>query len=78
MNLRSRRRASRVYRASVQQRTLEYVVYLVELNYHGPTPESPFQFTTGWRVVPEERPFTYTPPENLPKGFLSGEKLTRE
>ena len=67
-----------VYRANVEQRTPGYVVYLVELTYPGPTPDLPFRFTTGCRVTPQERPFKYTPPENLPKGFLSGEKLTME
>jgi PhoPQ-activated pathogenicity-related protein len=61
-----------VYRAKVEQKEVGYVIYFVELNYPGPTPETPFRFTTSCRVSPEEHPFEYTPPANPPKGYITG------
>lgn len=60
-----------VYRAAVAPKETGYVLYFVELVFPGPVPETPFTFTSGVLSAPKEPPFTYNPPANPPKGFLS-------
>jgi len=44
--------------------------YLIELVFPGPDNTS-FTFTTPVRIIPDVEPHKYTPPAELPKGFLS-------
>jgi len=60
-----------VYRAAVEKPESGFTGYFVELRYDGPTPETPFTFTSGIRTIPDVGVKTYTPPANPPKGFLS-------
>ncbi|MBI1317933.1 MAG: PhoPQ-activated pathogenicity [Candidatus Hydrogenedens sp.] len=61
-----------VYRANVQPKDEGYTFYFIELNYPGPHKDTPFRFTTGVRVTPQEMPFPYTPHDPQPKGFITG------
>ena len=60
-----------VYRATVAPPASGWISYFVELTFPGPTPETPFKFTSGVRAVPDTTPGTYKPPATPPKGFLS-------
>ena len=60
-----------VYRARVQSPANGWIAYFVELTFPGPTPETPFKFTSGVRIMPDTTPASYRPPANSPKGFLS-------
>ncbi len=48
-----------------------WTAYMVELTYPG-AGRTPLTVTTGIRVVPDTLPYTYTPPANPPKGFMTG------
>jgi len=60
-----------VYRATVTQPDSGWISYFIELTYPGPTPETPFKFTSGVRTMPDTTAATYTSVANPPKGFLT-------
>jgi len=62
------------YRANVAAPETGWTAYLIELTFPGPTPETPFKFTSGIRVVPDKCPGTFKPPSSIPKGFLTKNK----
>lgn len=47
-----------------------WTAQMVELTFAGPK-GTPLKYTTPIKVLPERLPFTYTPPANPPKGYLS-------
>lgn len=60
-----------VYRAGVTQAPTGWISYFIELTFPGPTPETPFKFTSGVRTMPDTTPGDYVPPANPPKGFIT-------
>ena len=59
-----------VYVGVVPEPPKGWTAFFVELTY--PTEGSvPLKFTTQVHVVPDEVPFTYTPPQDTPQGFMS-------
>jgi PhoPQ-activated pathogenicity-related protein len=61
-----------VYRAKVEPPATGWTAYFIELTFPGPLEDSPFKFTSGIRVTPDDKyPGVYKSPENPPKGFLS-------
>ncbi len=60
-----------VYRATVAAPESGWTGYFVELTFPGPTPETPFTFTSGVRSVPDTTPGAYKGPATPPKGFLA-------
>jgi len=58
------------YRVKLQTPKKGWTAQMVELTFEGPG-GTPLKYTTPVKVLPETMPFTYTPPTELPKGYLS-------
>ena len=58
------------YRVKLQTPPEGWTAQMVELTFAGPK-GTPLKYTTPVKVLPERLPFTYTPPESLPQGYLS-------
>ena len=58
------------YQVKLQSPEKGWTAQMVELTFEGPG-GTPLKYTTPVKVLPEAMPFTYTPPVNSPKGFLS-------
>jgi len=59
------------YRANVPTPDKGWIGYFIELTFPGPTPETPFRFTSGIRSMPDTTPAAYRPVPNPPKGYLT-------
>ncbi len=59
-----------VYKVKLSAPESGWTAHMVELTFEGPG-GTPIKYTTEIKVLPEECPFTYTPPANPPKGYLS-------
>lgn len=62
------------YRAKVAAPESGWTAYFIELTFPGPTPETPFKFTSGIRVTPDTYPGVFKTPSSIPKGFLTKNK----
>jgi PhoPQ-activated pathogenicity-related protein len=60
-----------IYRAKVEAPAAGWIAYFLELTFPGPTPETPFKFTSGVRMAPDTTTVEFKPLENPPKGFLT-------
>lgn len=58
------------YEVTLQTPSEGWTAQMVELTFEGPGGR-PLKFTTPIKVLPETLPFTYSPPSELPKGYLS-------
>lgn len=60
-----------VYVGDVPKPEKGFTAYMVEMTFPAPG-MVPFKFTTPVRVKPDVYPFTYEPPQEAPKGFITG------
>lgn len=57
-----------VYEARVEKPAQGWTAFLVECTFANPGAPAPFKFTTDVKVVPEQLPFRYRPPDRHPSG----------